>query len=371
MDEAEIIHAEKLERLCITLMNRALNPDIDVGSPQYFSVQAEREIWPIGCFRVPKETHSVLSWVFDQTSFPTLIKAQNGGQLLVVDGVGSFKVNWHLSCDMKTIKCLYGLKGNANMSCIYCNQQKCKTLITTEAQALAAIKRRPSGWSGGLQASNIPSKPVSDVASLSRWKPIFPIPLECVHICTLHALNRICEKILHLHFQYIWTIRDSKVKAEAIADMERLLSSTGMHGGMVKNFKDAQLSGKQNNVPNKPSLSGAHTAKLFRKSSCEGTSDRLWRDIVLAERNCGGDGNTRRERMEVWSSLERLLPFFTGLTLTTYQVSNFDRQAMEFGKIFVKVYGEHNVTHYIVSSVLQFTPWNFTVKALFGFICVE
>ena len=48
MDEAEIVHAEKLERVSITLMNRALNPEILKNDAKYFSVQSEREIWPIG-----------------------------------------------------------------------------------------------------------------------------------------------------------------------------------------------------------------------------------------------------------------------------------------------------------------------------------
>jgi hypothetical protein len=42
LDEAEIVHGQKLERVSITLMNRALNPDICKGSPLYFSVQSER-----------------------------------------------------------------------------------------------------------------------------------------------------------------------------------------------------------------------------------------------------------------------------------------------------------------------------------------
>jgi hypothetical protein len=121
-----------------------------------------------------------------------------------------------------------------------------------------------------------------------------------------------------------------------------------MHGGAVKIFKDTDLSGKVNSVPNKPSLSGCHTSKLFKKSTCENSSDRLWRDIVLAERNVEGDGTSRRERMGVWSALERLLPYFRGLTLTSEQRNNFKGLADDFGQLYVKVFGEHNVTHYIV-----------------------
>lgn len=44
MDEAEIVHTEKLERVSITLMNRALNLEILKNDDKYFSVQSEREI---------------------------------------------------------------------------------------------------------------------------------------------------------------------------------------------------------------------------------------------------------------------------------------------------------------------------------------
>ena len=228
MDEAEIVYGEKLECICITLMNRALNPEIVPGSNAYFSVQLERDIWPVACFRVPKDTHAVLSWVFRQTNFPSLIATQDAGQPLIVDGVGSFQVEWHLSCDLKTIKCLYGLKGNAKSSCMYCNQKKSKNVITTKAQAVVTAKKRTPGWAGGLFAKDIGADPLSGVASATRWKPIFPIPLQCVHFCTLHALNRICEKMLHMHFQYVWAIREKTVQSAAILDTEKVLSNTGI-----------------------------------------------------------------------------------------------------------------------------------------------
>jgi len=246
MDEAEIVYGEKLERMSITIMNRALDEEITKDSEKYFSVQSEHEIWPIGCFRVPKENYEVLKWVLEQTSIPSLVEAQNSGQVLEVEGVGSFQVEWHLASDMKTIKALYGLSNGANAKhcCIYCMQEKKKIVIRTESDAILSQKKRTPTWSGGVFASNISSKPVSLGSFPDRWKPIIPIPLERVHICTLHALNRICEKLLHLHFQNVWTVRDKSIQKLAIEDIERILSSTGMHGGQVKIFKDQDLSGK-------------------------------------------------------------------------------------------------------------------------------
>jgi len=89
---------------------------------------------------------------------------------------------------------------------MYCNLEKSKNVITTKAQAMVVAKKRTPGWSGGLFASNIRVEPLSRVGTTTRWKPISPIPLQRVYFCTLHALNQICKEMLHMHFQYIWTI---------------------------------------------------------------------------------------------------------------------------------------------------------------------
>jgi hypothetical protein len=282
-------------------MNRALNDDIQVGSPEYFAVQSEREIWPIGCFQVQKESHEVLSWVFSQTMIPGLIENQNNGQLLCVPGVGDFKVEWHLAADMKTIKCMYGLSHGAcsTYNCIYCSQERVKLVVGTEAQALTAFAKKSSGWGGGLFCSKIPAKPVIGAASHGRWKPVLPIPMDRVHMCTFHAFNRIVEKLVLLHFQFIWTLRDKQLQKQATSDMQKVLSSTGAHGGNVLIFKDDKLSSKSNNVPSKPSFNGAHAAKLFQPSTLLGGSNKLYIDVVSAERNFIDCGVSKRAKLEV------------------------------------------------------------------------
>lgn len=47
LDEAEIL---EFEHMSLTLMNRALDPEIQKDDARYFSVQSDQEIWPIGCF---------------------------------------------------------------------------------------------------------------------------------------------------------------------------------------------------------------------------------------------------------------------------------------------------------------------------------
>ena len=333
-------------------MNRALDPQIDKTNPKYIAVQSEREIWPIDCFQVEKESHEILSWVFNQTRIPSLIKAQEAGQLLVVLGVGEFKVERHLSADMKTVKCMFGLVHGAcaKYHCIYCSQVGQKTIIGIAEQARAAFgKQGGTAWEGGLFSCTVQSKPVSGGATLARWKPILPIPLERVHICTLHAFNRIIEKIVHLHFQFIWTIRNKKLQEEAIEDMQRVISSTSAHGGNVVIFKDNKLSGKKNNVPNKPSFNGVHAEKLFRKSTLPSGSEKLFTDVIIVERNFIDGGESRRAKLTVWQGLDNLRPYFSGLTLKQNEINDFQALVSKWRHDYIDAYGETHVTLYIVS----------------------
>jgi hypothetical protein len=351
LDEAEIIHAQKLERVSITLMNRALDPSILPGSPKYFSVQCERNVWPVANFQVAKESHEVLDWVFNQTGIPELIAAQENGQLLQVPGIGDFKIEWHFAGDMKSIKCMYGLKHGANTkhACIYCLQERTKPLVTSVDEARQLLSKRSCSWDGGLFSKSVHSKPVLGARGLGRWKPILPIPIDRVHICTLHALNRIVEKILHLHFMFIWTIRDKKVQIQAIEDMQRVLSATRAHGGNVLIFKDADLSGKSNDVPNKPSLSGAHCSKIFLKNTLPRGSEKIWMDIVHATKNFMNGGTDKRNQLMMWEALDELRVYFTKLTLTDDQRHDFKSKVESWGRLFLLCFGEHHVTQYMVS----------------------
>lgn len=73
--------------------------------------------------QVKKEDHETLYWVFHHTSIPMLIQQQmEGRRKLCVSNRGEFEVEWHLSGDLKTLKCLYnGSRGaNAKSPCLYC-----------------------------------------------------------------------------------------------------------------------------------------------------------------------------------------------------------------------------------------------------------
>lgn len=357
LDEAEVQQGKKYERVSLTLMNRALDPAIQKNDDRYFSVQSEQEIWPIACFQVGKESFDVLDWVFKKTKFPEVIEAQSNGQELCVDGVGSFTVEWHMSADMKTIKCMHGLQHgpSSKMNCIYCEQvrEQPKKCANASAAHREHASREKGKWQGGLFASGIQGEPC-DAATHPRWKMVLPIPLSRTHMCTLHAQVRMVEKLLHLHFIFVWNMQNEERRAVAIESMEKSLSAIGVEGGNCQLRKDEKLSGKAGNVVMKPSLSGVVASRLFQPSSWS-NQDRAWKDVVMSENNHLENGQARRNRFQVWEALEELQPYLTGLVLTAEQRGACKAKLDQFGKAFLKAFGENHVTHYMVSWSLMWT----------------
>jgi len=121
-----------------------------------------------------------------------------------------------------------------------------------------------------------------------------------------------------------------------------------MHGGDVQIFEDKDLLGKCNFVSKKPSLSGSYAYKLFRPSSVCGGSNKVYKDIVLVEWNYLDNGTTHQGQLQVWMVLEKLIPYFTSLTLTMEQQHSFKALMDNFGSLYIKYLGKHHVTHYIV-----------------------
>jgi hypothetical protein len=153
----------------------------------------------------------------------------------VVDRVGSFRVKWHLSANMKTIKCMNGLQHgpSCKITCIYCEKVHEQVKIYTSAEAHIEAKLWARGaWQGGLFAPRIPAEPcICDATTHSRWKPILPIPLSRTHICTLYAQVRIVKMILHMHFMFMLNMQDLPRKANAIESIERILSTISVEKG--------------------------------------------------------------------------------------------------------------------------------------------
>jgi hypothetical protein len=263
-------------------------------------------------------------------------------------------MEWHLSADMKTIKCMYRLKHGANNkhSCIYYMQERSKPDVgTNESAAQASRRKGKTRWHNGLFAEHVEAKPV-DLEDHNRWKPVLPIPLTRVHIYTLHALVQMSAKILHLYFMFVWNMQNQVQKDSAIIDMEKSLLAIGVHGGNVQICIDPQLSGAHNSIPRKPSLNGVVANRLFQPSTWSG-KDRVWKDVYESEHNFMEQGRSRIARVDMWKAFEDIQPYLTGLTLTLEQRSSFKEKVEAFGRLYTAAFGEEHVTHYMVSCFIH------------------
>ena len=94
LDEMELLNNEKYEIISVTLINRAMDPNIEVTDKKYFSIQSKNHIWWLGLFHISKESHEKLKWFFFiyQTSIPTTITSHRMGKKLEVGGYGSYSV---------------------------------------------------------------------------------------------------------------------------------------------------------------------------------------------------------------------------------------------------------------------------------------
>ena len=182
------------------------------GKQQYYGVQSKNHIWWMAAFELPHETHDTLAWYFEQMGLPNFFQQQNSGQKLHVDGVGSLNVEWHLARDLKTLECMLGyiLRANTLFPCIY----SCNIKVDPNARPKQKGSQRANGkkakdnnqtgskssmqWFAGIMSCNQSTPPNRDKHG-ENWKPVLPIALERVHLCTLHARLRILDKLLKLH----------------------------------------------------------------------------------------------------------------------------------------------------------------------------
>ncbi len=152
---------------------------------------------------------------------------------------------------------------------------------------------------------------------------------------------------------FVWNMHNEVQKTIAIQQMEKSLSAVGAHGGNVEITQDPQRSGKSNSIPKKPSFNGVVASRLFQASTWSG-KDKAWMDICQSEYNCLNGGGSRITKLEMWRAFEKIQPYLTGLTLTLEQRSTFKEKVEAWGKLYIKAYGEENVTHYMVSCFIQF-----------------
>ena len=341
LDEMELVNMEKYERVSITLMNHALDPSLDKTSDKYFQVQSEEHLFWLGIFRVNKESHESLKFVFSKTDLPSIMSSHAAGEKLYVEGYGSYFVEWHLAADLKTLKCMYNVSHGANAmySFLYCMH----------------IKQKDRSWKGGILScpQNLP--PNRDELD-PNIDAVLPIPLIRVHMCTLHAFVRIVDKMVYLSIMFAWNKTPQTESKKSIEAIESVLSKAGLHGGHVKIEKDIKRSGTRGNIPAKPSISGVK-ARRFLENKCGHGCWGLYEQLIDAEddRTSGGRESSRKKKC-AWRSLSSLFLLMEKDKFMDGDAIAFQEVVTDFIKAMKEAWGDNHMTHYMVCIQIFIPP---------------
>jgi hypothetical protein len=289
MDETIWAGDKKMERLTVTVMNRALAGKERCAPHQWFKVQSETELWPVCMFEVEKESHAVLKRYLTGSALNESIKAHNKGEKLPVqfdDGTcEEFEVEWHAAGDLKTLKCCNGVGTGPTSKCVclFCMHEREKAKVAAVGNKGVVNGRI---WKGGVLNARAPgdfgTAPSRDARDECgnyindpNWDPVIAIPLSRTHICTMHAENRVVEKLVHLHICKVYnmpstTASEKESRESRLSAVQQFLGGTmGMRlrGEPFKVEKCPKLSGKYGDTPMKPSFNDVKARSFTLHSS--------------------------------------------------------------------------------------------------------
>lgn len=277
-----------------------------------------------------------------------MIKEHMDGELLNVPRKGDFKVEWHLAGDLKTLKCMFNVSHGVTSKhpCLYCMKS---SKDMTKNTGISRDKEDPN------------------------WKPVLPIPLQNVHICTLHAEVRIIEKLVYCHILYAWNTKPKSSSKEAISRLEDVLSKAGLHKGHVKIQKDLKLSGKTGNVPCKPSIGGAKARRFLSNHSGKPSKIHysVWKDIIAATQDFEHKGSTRLLKVEVWKKLDDMVKILRKEIFSNNDVRLLQKSCVEFVDAVKAAWGVDHVTHYMVSTSKQIASYHFFLMRVVYYLLIE
>lgn len=370
LDECQVVKGQRLERVSLTLMSRALKgsglekedasaEEIERGNEarnqqQYYGVQSKKNIWWQSAWALPHESHDTLRWYFAKSGIDRIISLQVHGQMLQVSGYGDFDVEWHLGGDLKTLKCMLGCKGGANtlFPCIFCchskSKGKClkgsKTLVQTESRKGKASQQ----WSKGILSCDQSRPPCRDQED-PEWNPILDIPLCGVHVCTLHARLRILDKLLMLHVNYAYNMEPIERRDESIRALEEILSSIGLHAGAVVLTKNKKSNSTQDN-PNKICMGGSKARHLLanHSNSNSRTEFEIWKKVCDVTTFRGNDHSLGLKRARVWETCDIMFDLLERPHLDENEIESLKHTICLFTEQMVEAWGETHITHYMV-----------------------
>ena len=212
--------------------------------------------------------------------------------------------------------------------------------------------------SSHLDASNQTKAPVRSTSTDPSLQPILDIPLSRVHICTMHALCRIVEKLIHLYIQFAWKEKNLSLQKENFTKIEKILSDIGLHGGKVKIIADPKRSTETHKVPCKPSIGGvkarrflSFNGELGKINSKHGSTIKYgqWKVLHNAIKDHADGGRARTRKGEVWKALDDVFALCDKKTWEDSNTIQLREVLSKFGKAMTNGWSTNSITHYMVS----------------------
>ena len=169
------------------------------------------------------------------------------------------------------------------------------------------------------------------------WQVMKTTLINIIHQFECHnALNFWCTMGVAVKKTW-WTNEDERDQKLAIDEMQRY-SLQQVHIEGRSNPKKWSTLWKDQLSPEQLLFSGAHVGKLFKPSTLEVRSDRLCKELVVAERKFIDGGSQRRAKFEIWLEFENLHTYLTGLSLSDEEINTYKTKNWELGSNIYQVF---------------------------------
>lgn len=173
-----------------------------------------------------------------------------------------------------------------------------------------------------------------------------------MHVCTLHARLRILDKLLMLHINYAWNMEPAERCDESIHALKGVLSSIGLHSGVVILTKDKKSNATRHN-PNKICMGGAKARHLLSNysNSSSHTKFEIWKEVCDVTTYTGNDNRLGLKRTHVWQACDKISGLLERPHLGDQEIEAFKQTISKFTEQMVEAWGETHITHYMVCNI--------------------
>ena len=145
-----------------------------------------------------------------------------------------------------------------------------------------------------------------------------------------------------------WPIGERR--ESCIQDLEAILNSKGLHGGMVTLHKDSKISGAAQSNPGKVCMGGPKARHLLSNHSNSNSHSEweVWKKICDVTTDRGNDAQIGLKRAKVWEAVDDMVVLLEKAQLCGNEVKDLKLAIEKFTRCMIDAWGETHITHYMV-----------------------